>query len=80
MLLTLKWGGIVGGFLVVPGARLRAYLTDRIGNIGELRPYFALWRDTKIRRGVLQIVVVEQDAESFGVPKIPKMTAGRALG
>jgi hypothetical protein len=80
LLLTLKWGGIIGGFRVVPSARLKVYLTDRIGNIGELRPYFALWRDTKIRRRVLQLIVVEQDAESVDVPKIPKMTAGRALG
>jgi hypothetical protein len=73
-------GGLIGGFLVVPSNKLKVYLTDRIGNIGELRPYFPLWRDVKIRRGVLQIVVVEHDTESVAAPKIPKMTAGRALG
>src|SRR5579884_1383889 len=72
LLLTLKLGGLIGGFLVVPSDRLKVYLTDRIGNIGELRPYFPLWRDTEIKEGALQIVVVELDAISFDVPRIPK--------
>ena len=80
LLLTLYMGGIVGGFLVVPSDRLKVYLTDRIGNIGELKPYFPLWRVTRIREGALKILAVEHDAESRTVPKIPKTTAGRALG
>jgi hypothetical protein len=79
LLLALKLDEIVGGFLVVPSRRLARYLTDRIGNIEELRPYFRLWDDTKLDRGVLQFLVVEHDAESRRVRKIPKMTAGRAL-
>jgi len=79
LLLTLKLGGITGGFLVVPSNKLKVYLTDRIGKIGELRPYFPLWEDTRIRKGALQIIVVEHDATSSEVPRIPKRTNGRAL-
>ncbi len=79
LLLTLKLGGLIGGFLVVPSNKLKAYLTDRIGNIGELRHYFPLWRDTEIKEGALRIVVAEHDATSLDVPRIPKGTDGRAL-
>lgn len=79
LLLSLKVGGIAGGFLVVPGNRLKVYLTDRIGNIGELRPYFPLWSRTPIKNGALQIIVVEHDHTSMDVPRIPKGTDGRAL-
>jgi hypothetical protein len=79
LLHTVKVGGISGGFLVVPSNRLKVYLTDRIGNIGELRPYFPLWKATRITNGALRIVVVEHDATSADVPRIPKRTDGRAL-
>ena len=80
LLLTLKLGGVAGGFLVLPSNKLKVYLTVRIGNIGELRPYFGLWQNTRIRKGALQIIVVEHDATSLQVPRIPKRTDGRALG
>ncbi len=80
LLLTLQQGGIRGGILVVPSNRLKPYLTDRIGNIGELRPYFPLWKTVRIENGVLRIIVVEHDAESTLVPRIPKGTDGRAQG
>lgn len=70
---------LLGGFLVVPSDRLKMYLTDRIGNIGELRPYFPLWSSYGGARGALRIVVVEHDVEDHNVPKIPKGTDGRAL-
>ena len=79
LLLTLKLGGLVGGFLVVPSDKLKVYLTDRIGNIGEFRHYLPLWRDTVIEEGALRILVVEHDAISLKVPRIPKGTDGRAL-
>lgn len=79
LLLTMQVGGLTGGFLVVPSDTLKLYLTDRIGNIGELRPYLPLWRSIPICNGVLQIVVVEHDATSRAVPRIPKATDGRAL-
>ena len=79
LLLTLKLGGLVGGILTVPSDKLKNYLTDRIANIGELRPYLPLWCDTAIEDGALRIYVVEYDAKSFDVPRIPKGTDGRAL-
>lgn len=79
LLLSMLTGGVLGGILAVPSAALRPYLTDRVGNIDELRPYFPLWRSIPIDRGSLQIVVVEHDAESHRVRRIPKGTDGRAL-
>jgi hypothetical protein len=79
LLLALMRADLVGGFLVVPSDDLKEYLTDRVGNIGELRPYFPLWSKIPIKNGVLQIVVVEHDATSRRVRRIPKTTAGRAL-
>lgn len=79
LFLTMKQTATIGSFLVVPSNRLKMYLTDRIGNIGELEPYFPLWRGLTGIRGALRIIVVEHDAESFDVPKIPKGTDGRAL-
>ena len=75
----MQLGGLVAGVLVVPSDGLKGFLTDRIGNIGELRPYLPLWSSLPIREGVLRIEVVEHDATSFDVPKIPKGTDGRAL-
>lgn len=69
---------ILGSFLVVPSNELKKYLTDRIGNIGELKPYFPLWKNLIGIEGALRIVVVEHDEISFDVPKIPKGTDGRA--
>jgi len=79
LLLTLKMGGIKAGILVVPSNNLKKYLTDRIGNIGELQPYFPLWNSIRIRDGILRIVVVEYDETSVDVPRIPKGFDGRAL-
>lgn len=64
---------------MLPSRKLYVYLTDRIGNIQEIKPYFALWRSVPIRNGILEIVVIEQDAVSKDVPRIPKGTDGRAL-
>lgn len=79
LVLLMKTGIISAGVLVVPSRKLYAYLTDRIGNIQELKPYFALWRAVPIREGVLEVIVIEQDAVSKEVPRIPKGTDGRAL-
>jgi Restriction endonuclease BamHI len=72
-LLTQK---IIAGFLVIPSKKLYPYLTDRIGNFPELEPYLP---SISCVEGVLEIIVIEQDAESFDVPKIPKGTDGRAF-
>ena len=71
-------GIIAAGTLVIPSRKLYVYLTDRIGNYPEIAPYLKLWKSVPCSKGVLEIVVIEQDAESFDVPRIPKMTDGRA--
>jgi hypothetical protein len=55
------------------------YLTDRVGNFAELEPYLDLWKAIPCKRGVLEIVAIEHDATSLDVPRITKMTDGRAL-
>jgi hypothetical protein len=79
MSLGLLKGALACGVLVVPSRRLYKYLTDRIGNISELEPYFDLWRAIPCKQGVLEVVVIEHDAESKRVRRIPKGTDGRAL-
>jgi Restriction endonuclease BamHI len=76
--MLVSCGEISAGVLVVPSRKLYVYLTDRIGNIKELEPYFGLWKSVPCKSGVLEIVVIEQDAESLKVPRIPKGTDGRA--
>ncbi len=78
LLLTLHQGDVLGGLLVVPSANLYRFLTDRVGNITELRPYFALWRAIPVLDGCLRIVVVEHDRIAKTVRPIPKGTDGRA--
>lgn len=71
---------LVAGVLVVPSRNLYSYLTDRVGNYAELIPYLDLWKAIQCDEGILEIVVIEQDAVSTNVAKIPKATDGRALG
>jgi len=71
-------GLIAAGVLVVPSRNLYLYLTDRIGNYRELEPYLKLWKSVPCKVGVLEIVVIEQDAESMDVRFIPKGTDGRS--
>lgn len=78
MALGLLVGKCVAGILVVPNMNLAKYLTDRIGNIEEIRPYVPLWNNVGLEEGVLELVVIEQDAESTDVPRIPKGKDGRA--
>jgi hypothetical protein len=78
LLLTMQETNTLGSFMVIPSNKLKVYLTDRIGNIGELKPYFPLWRNMPDIKGALRIIVVEYDATSFDVPRIPKGTDGRA--
>ena len=80
MALGLLKGQIKAGILVVPSRELYRFLTDRIGNVTELEPYFDLWRSINCDDGVLEIVVIEHDATSLNVPRIPKGTDGRARG
>lgn len=67
------------GILIVPSREMYKYLTDRVGNITELMPYFDLWKAIKYNEGILKIIVIEHDATSESVPRIPKGTDGRAI-
>lgn len=78
MALGLLTGATIAGLLVVPSRKLYPYLTDRIGNFDELEAYLPLWHATPCEQGVLEIIVIEHDAESLSVPRIPKGTDGRA--
>jgi hypothetical protein len=79
MALFLLQGKISAGILIVPSRDLYKYLTDRVGNVQELRPYFPMWQTLKIKSGILEIIVIEHDATSVDTPKIKKGTDGRAL-
>lgn len=78
MALGLVAGKCVAGVLVIPNMKLAQYLTDRIGNIEEIRPYIPLWENLSVTEGVLELVVIEQDGVSTEVPRIPKGKDGRA--
>lgn len=78
MALGLVQGKCVAGVLVVPNMKLAQYLTDRIGNIEELLSYFPMWRALDVKNGVLELLVIQQDAEDLAIPKIPKGKDGRA--
>jgi hypothetical protein len=79
MALALQHGAAAAGVLIVPSVRLARYLTDRVGNERELRPYLRFWSSVVIEDGYLGIFVVEHDDESLDVPRIKKGTDGRAL-
>ena len=43
MCLGMLKGNLVGGVLILPTRCMYRYLTDRVGNIAEVEPYFPLW-------------------------------------
>jgi len=63
MCMALMAGLTDAGVLVVPSIRLYPHLTDRIGNIRELQPYFYFWKQvgTLVDKGLLAVVEVEHD-------------------
>ena len=72
-LTMLVTGGVISaGVLVIPSRKLYVHLTDRVGDISEFEPYFRLWKSVPCESGVLEIVVIEHDAVSYDVPRIPK--------
>jgi hypothetical protein len=80
MALGVLSGSLSGGVLVLPTRTLYRYLTDRVGNINEITPYFPLWSASPAQAGVLGIVTVEHDREDPSVERIPKGTDGRSAG
>lgn len=79
MALGIIQGTLAGGALVVPSRKLYTYLTDRVGNVRELEPYYPLWNHVLTCDGLLLVLVIEHDDESHSVPRIQKGTDGRAL-
>jgi Restriction endonuclease BamHI len=82
MALGMLEGRLSGGVLIVPSRPgLYNYLTDRVGNSQELKPYYPLWQLWSQHQefSYLAIITVEHDAESMNVPHINKGTDGRAL-
>lgn len=79
MVLGLIQGALIGGALIVPSRGLYKYLTDRVGNVQELEPYYPFWSHAIVSEGLLAVIVVEHDATSTQVPRISKGTDGRAL-
>ena len=79
MALGLLKNVLIGGLLIVPTRNMYRYLTDRVGNLKELEPYFPLWRSIHIDEGFLAVMAIEHDAVSKDVPRIQKGTDGRAL-
>jgi len=77
MALGILKGLLVGGILILPTRDLYQYLTDRVGNLPELEPYFPLWRALNLEEGLLGVIAVEHDSASTDVPRIPKGTNGR---
>ena len=81
MALGLVHGGVAAAFLVLPTRKLYAYLTDRIGSFEELAPYFGIYHNLKVSRGLLEVLAVEYDklsSDASVVRRIPKGTDGRA--
>ncbi len=71
-------GSVAIGVLIVPTVPFARFLTDRIGNLRELKPYFPLWSDLDVQRGLLRVCAVQHDSESTSVPRIRKGTDGRS--
>ncbi len=80
--IALGNGIVEVGVLIVPSRALYEHLTDRIGNIGELSGYLAMWEGLKsvVERGLLAITVVEHDAltTDTGLPYLAVGGDGRS--
>ncbi len=72
MCLALMGGLVDAAVLIVPSFYLYPHLTDRIGNIRELEPYFYFWGriGQLVETGLLAIIEAEQDGliKSTDVP------------
>lgn len=69
---------IFGGILIMPVRNLSKYLTDRIGNYEELRPYFALYQNLNIKKGIIGVISVDYDDISKDVDLIKKGKDGNS--
>lgn len=69
---------LAGGILILPSREMYKYLTDRVGNYQELKPYFNIWKNFNIKDGFLAIMEIEHDNTDSSVPLVPKGTDGWA--
>lgn len=76
--MALSQTSVAGGALVVPSTELAKYLTDRIGNIRELKPYLDIWKQWAQEHGLMKIYVVTYDGYDADTPLIPKGRDGNA--
>ncbi len=80
--IALEAGVIQVGVMIVPSREFYTHLTDRIGNIGELSGYLAMWESLKfsVTRGLLALTVVEHDhlTDEGNHPYLPLGNDGRA--
>ncbi|MFS8035670.1 hypothetical protein ACI7BZ_01695 [Xanthobacter sp. AM11] len=80
--IALAHGILQIGVLILPSRLLYEHLTDRIGNIGELSGYLAMWEGLKatVDTGLLAITVVEHDhlTDDPALPYLPMGNDGRA--
>jgi hypothetical protein len=77
--LGLLYQIIIGGVLILPTRSFYSYLTDRIGNYEEIKPYFPIWQSLPITQGLLLVIAIEHDGLDLYAPLIKKGTDGRAL-
>ena len=78
MMLGMLERVLVGGILILPSRNMYNYLTDRVGNFQELRPYFSIWKQFNLKEGYLAIIEIEHDSEDTNAPLIPKGSDGWA--
>ena len=78
MVLGMLERALIGGVLILPSRNMYNYLTDRVGNFQELRPYFSAWKNFNIKDGYLAVIEIEHDATDSKAPLIPKGTDGWA--
>lgn len=69
---------IIGGILILPVKNLAKYLTDRIGNYEEIEPYFPLYKNIKVKSGIMGVIAFDYDEISLKAPLIPKGKDGNA--
>ncbi|MBN1550461.1 hypothetical protein JW979_03280 [bacterium] len=69
---------ILAGIVIMPNRSMYKFLTDRIGNLKEIEPYFQLWQSIQTDEGILAIIPIEHDGVKDDVPRIPKGTNGLA--
>jgi hypothetical protein len=78
MVFGVRKGVLAGGILVLPTANMAQYLTDRVGNFEELKPYFEFWGNYQCGNGYIGVIAIEHDGINYDVPRILKGTDGRA--